>query len=111
MSVDISDHLPIFCFLPCSKKFKRSTFSYRLIDETTIALFRSLISEISWESELLEIDPNKAYNSFFDKMIAGYDNAFPQHSVTKLSKKLGNHGLMLRLSRKLKKISNVPHIH
>lgn len=88
MSSDISDHLPIFCFLPCSEKYKRSApvHSYRLIDTTTLVHFHSLIGEINWEAELTESDPNKAYNSFFDKLIACYDTAFPQRSATRRPK-------------------------
>lgn len=47
MSSGISDHLPIFCFLPCSEKYKQSSpvYSYHLIDTTTLAHFRALILE------------------------------------------------------------------
>lgn len=78
VSLDISDHLPIFCFLPVSRKRENKQHELtRRIDEHSLNRFRLLVCNTDWRCILIEKDPNTAYNKFYEKLFACYDLSFP----------------------------------
>lgn len=76
---DLSDHLPIFCFLPVSNKSVRhkDSYKYRNINEVTLNKFKALVDEISWDSIYSTSDVNEAYHQFFIRFSTCYNAAFP----------------------------------
>lgn len=89
LSVDISDHLPIFCFLPMTndKSIKMGVCTYRNINPNSLAHFRSLIQKTNWEPIFQQSDVNKAYNNFYASFMSCYELAFPIKTTKRTRKK------------------------
>ena len=68
---DISDHLPIFCFITINKKNTRLheplILEHRKITESTLNLIRTAINSTSW-SYLNDLDTNNAFNIFTETL-------------------------------------------
>ena len=77
---DVSDHFPIFLI---SKKTdidsysENTTIFKRYINESSIKHFQDLLSNMNWENLNNITSPNVAYNSFIQRFIPLYEEAFP----------------------------------
>ncbi|XP_040067007.1 uncharacterized protein LOC120840490 [Ixodes scapularis] len=62
LTVDLSDHLPLFCFLPCANvgynKTNITNPYYRDINDYSIERFVTLVSAIHWNDKYNEPDPS-----------------------------------------------------
>lgn len=85
LTFDISDHLPIFVFVPRPKSknchARSAPFFRRNFNNEALNAFRSLVDNIDWTDVYNEKDPNLSYNLFLQKVKHSYDSAFPLHSV------------------------------
>ena len=80
---DISDHFPVFHFLPCKryqnndpKTFTAHNFSKRNLDNFHVAL-----SNINWDSMYESTNAQNAFDIFEDNFLTLYNMYFPQNKV------------------------------
>lgn len=73
--MDIADHCPIF-LITFNKYYKPICALYpkykRNIDETSIARFKSVVSEYTWTDILQSVDPQKAFALFSECISQAY---------------------------------------
>ena len=75
----LSDHYPTFYLDKCkTQKQKLTPYRARIINEKTIPAFSKLLKETAWQDVLLDTEPESAFNSFFSKIDAARDLAFPE---------------------------------
>ena len=78
----ISDHLPLFIYLPMSaSKEKPTTIFKRFFSPTNLTLFKNRLSEVSWESILNDNNPISSYTHFIDIWNTIFELAFPMKKV------------------------------
>lgn len=96
ISLEISDHLPIFCAFPSSRDhylaIKKEQVLFRKTNAHTLHLFRQRIIEENWEDLFEQVDSNAAYDIFIGKIKKCYGMAFQKVLKDIGTKKSGNHG-------------------
>lgn len=60
--------------------------TFRRIDNSSIELFHSRVSNINWESVVTETEPNKSYGIFLDLLQKCYEESFPWQKLKKYKK-------------------------
>lgn len=76
----ISDHLPIFVSVDRNVKATRYTqrdSSYRLINASTLDIFREQLGNVNWDNVLEDDSPESAYDHFITKFTDIYNRSFP----------------------------------
>lgn len=84
LSCEISDHIPIFCFLPVKRiktVSKNATRVTRVISDENLIKFMTLIQNVCWENVYSISDVNAAYTAFLAKFMECYNAAFPAIEV------------------------------
>ena len=77
----LSDHFPIVHFISHRKTtIKQKTVSARVYSDTNISKFNELLSSLSWNDVLTNIDPQIAYNKFSDTLFGLLDIGIPLSS-------------------------------
>ena len=87
---DVSDHLPVFqiCNYDSVKENKNNKFTYkRCLDEESVKMFVGKVSNIDWNSVILESNPNVAYDRFLHEICCIYDECCPTKRVKLNNKK------------------------
>lgn len=91
LTADISDHLPIFCFIRTSEhtpgRMKSMTFDYRRLTDDAIHIISREIQETEWDF----LDPltvNESCNEFISKITEILDRIAPQKTKTISPKKI-----------------------
>lgn len=75
---DVSDHFPIFCFLPGnSSPCSNEEHLERIYSERNVAKFADLVSNFNWTVVMKETDSNKSYNIFISSFMSLYNQCFP----------------------------------
>jgi hypothetical protein len=84
---DISDHFPVFLISQkCDNNYAHKVIkNSRKINEKSIDIFNTLLSDSNWDDLLDIVQTDKAYDNFHDKLQQLYNTAFPV--VTKCVKK------------------------
>lgn len=79
LSSDISDHIPIFCFINRVRERKVTVDRYmtRQINDKNLNKFQCLIRNINWHNIYSIDDVNRAYSEFIKKFLNAYNDAFP----------------------------------
>lgn len=87
-SCNLSDHFPIFSFIvgPVNLKLSSNNAAetFRRIDNSSIELFHSKVSNISWEPVVTEREPKKSYGIFLDLLQKCYEESFPWQEFKKI---------------------------
>lgn len=75
----VSDHLPIYFILKKASvnRKRRHTMPYQIITQVTLTRFRNLVANKVWEDVYRANDAESAYNIFFAKFEAIYNECFP----------------------------------
>lgn len=85
LTLDVSDHLPIFVFIPRPKRRNCRTHDVPLLSRNfnseALDSFRSMVDSIDWVDVCNESDPSLSYDIFLYKIKCSYDIAFPLHQV------------------------------
>lgn len=105
----ISDHLPIFVSVDRNVKATRYTqrdSTYRLINSSTLDIFRQQLGNVNWDNVLEDDSPESAYDNFMTKFTAIYNLSFPLKTFrqSKKARKPWVTGETLRLIRKREKL-------
>lgn len=106
LSLDIGDHLPIFCFIPLRLNRVTNTVTHMTRDFNDVALneFRKLIEDTNCESIYEISEVNTAYSEFIDIFLTQYNAAFPQIerniNLKKFKKPWMNKSLYARVTKK-----------
>lgn len=85
LTTGISDHMPIFCFLPVTSQPQshQKAPPRRHVSTAGITRFRDLLSSLTWENVLNVAHPNDAYNCFLTAVTQQYYDAFPARILKK----------------------------
>ena len=80
---DLSDHLPLFTIEKNVKvKYQNSSCSMkRNFSNGNVNNFIDKLGKINWGELNQETDPNDAYDNFYNKMYAIYDECFPMKQL------------------------------
>lgn len=112
LSCDISDHLPIFCLNFMGDKndvIKNDVFTYRKVDDDSLAYFRTLITGANWSNVYEEMDPNEAFNAFSNILNTCYDEAFPRIQVKRNKKRFKKPWINQILYKRIKEKNSMYH--
>lgn len=85
VSSDLSDHLPVFCFIPLllkHQKQQKETFVRRNINSESKNLFFQLVKAVDWNDIYKIKDADEAYNGFLNALRHCYNTAFPRKEVS-----------------------------
>lgn len=79
LSAGISDHMPVFCFLPGANACQSAVEKVfrRFINERSCGMFRQTLSTLTWANVLNTANPNEAYDLFLEVFTEAYDCVFP----------------------------------
>ena len=76
---DLSDHYPTFYIDKCkTQKLTSLPYKSRKINEATIPGFSKLLKDTQWQDVMLDNEPESAFCTFFSKIEAARDLAFPE---------------------------------
>ena len=87
---DLSDHLPLFT-VEQNIKVKSQNYTAKMkrnISKENIDKFVEKLEQIHWEELNQETDPSKAYDRFYSKLFAIYDNCIPMKKMSNKQRKL-----------------------
>ena len=87
---DLSDHLPLF-IIEQNIKVKSQNYTAKMkrnISKENIDKFVEKLEQIHWEELNQETDPSKAYDRFYSKLFAIYDNCIPMKKMSNKQRKL-----------------------
>lgn len=93
LSIDISDHLPVFCILGKTVRKKKydKCHKFRKIDDSKIEVFKQIVLDADWSEVLNEDRSSVCFSRFYEKILDLYNQAFPV-VIWKKRKRLENNG-------------------
>ncbi|XP_040070120.1 uncharacterized protein LOC120842937 [Ixodes scapularis] len=87
MTLDLSDHLVLFCSVPCKNKSSNKTNIsspyYRDISDYNIECFAALVWNINWSDIYNEPSSSKLYVKSSEKTKSAYEESFPFRKAIK----------------------------